>query len=718
MAIQRALNCAFPQDLDAAADALLQEVGDRLSTINNIVDQLSEGGIENLLNQSNQNLNRLLQQGDGSSDIKSVDDLENLFGLEKDGANAKEDERFLFFAGIIMLMGIVYVSADESPNAADLQNIEVLRRIYLASGRNIERLRELLALNRTLVIHSAVVIKKVPSKGKKERFSTEEIQRILENDSIQSNDIGYNEDGSAVVITSQFLDFNIPISETKRRFNLQDHDISTTIIHHQEIDNSTRGINFFDRLGYQSEELSAILAGQDLVNLSPSPVFASVEESKSQAVSLIETIGFLLQRFDNLSPNDKESLRTRILARMSTLEDQHRNTITKSKFLVSVREDLDTLDNLEEKQTEEGLVCLFEQRPEISGIYFEATDEQLSNTLNQTASSSVESTTISNRFLNQQINEPISNRSLVLMASDLEQATEALERFTKSSLEDARRFLIQFNSRSPVPTPSPAVIFQGQPSMGTPSDVLMRRMDFGNTFDFDTKFDAVNDAVASLDQLFEENISGPIASVVNFLLLIINEANRACDAVLGRVRQEALALKQRIDSFLSKYLSLTGSGSFDSSLLKCAINFDIGVSAPLLDNLLALIDQLAAEVSRFIAKVAQVISELLEKILCVPVNLLNGFLGGIENNLPAACQLPRVDLGEPLETALSNLRNAAISRNQTVANFNRDLIRYGISVEAAPDKLDQFRQSSTCNTSPFQGFYQTALLNISGGVSL
>lgn len=717
MSISLAQSCAFPQDLDAAAHQILQELGDQFRITTDLLNNLSSSssGIGPLVDQGEGILNQLLILGDGSSQIKDTGDVEDQFGLPASSPTPCEDEQALFYSGISMVAGVLYIGGDKSPNVADESNIEVLRRIYLASGRDFDKLSSLLNLNRVLVIHSKVQIQKVPAKASGVAYSDDEIRRLLNATYLQSENIVRNPDGSAVAVTSDFLAVNQSLDETIRVSGLKSADIATTVIHHLTIDNSTKSVNHFTQAGYIGSQLSAILAGEDLIDVTPSPVENSNKVSVSEASSIISSIDFIVERFEGLTPTDRVKLHDKLMAQMSTLTIQHKNTIVQSKFQVSVREQLDTYDLLRTKHTkDEDLICLFELRPELKGIYFNAPNSLIIQAINTPIA--VGSTTASNKFLNSKPKTGLNNQVLVAMASDLDQATTNVDAFTKGSLLKARQNLVDFGGKDPFIVNIDDGIIQGQPSAGTPTDVILRNINFDKSFDIELHLGKVDKALADLGNFLNDNIAKPLAHIIGIIVTLMKAAENAVDTLVDMARAAILPLKQKVDSFMSKYLSLTGSGTFNSSLLKCAVNFDIQLAAPILDSLLSLVDELATQVRKLLSKLGEAVYNVVNKMLCTPINLMNAFLGQTSLSLPSACQLPTVNLGPDLEKALGDLRDSFSNKSIIFTNFSRDLVRYQVVITDAPEKLKQFQASSVCKSPGIQNFYNSALLNLGGGI--
>jgi hypothetical protein len=717
MAIQPAQNCLFPQDLDAATAALLQDLGDRFNSANADIQAIKNSAaaqaIPSLLEQGNLILNQLLQQGDGTSDLKTTTDLETQYGLEVANATPCQREQFLYYAGVLMVGGVLFVDGSLSPNSADADNIEVLRTIYYACGRDLTRMRKFLAYQRPLIFNNSFTIAQIPAADVNTPYTAAQIQRLLNLSYVP--DIAYNPDNSAVALVSQFVAENQSLYQTSQQTGLPIENLVVVYVHYLQVDNSQANINKLTSWGYSGDTLNAILSDTNLIDLSDDPIQADIKSSQTLASSLVNAIDFVTQRLSVLTYVDSQNIIKNLQNKLNAIITAHNQTIAQSKFRVTTQLETNAFSQLDQYLSDEDLICLFEVRTEVKGIWFGASDQDKLNAINSPATPG--SSSISNLYVNSQPTPPIDQTTLLQMASYLVQAQKGINTFTYNSLLTARQALVNFGASDPIPaTSTNSTPLQGGVTMSTPADGIIQNMNFNDSFEIDAKLGAIDAALSTLGNFLESTIAGPLASVINILVGIIKAAYAACDTLEASLRAAILPLKQQVDSFTSKYLTLVGSGTFNSSLLKCAINFNIGVSAPILDDLLGIIDQLSQAIQNLISQFANLIDKMLENILCLPINLLNSFLGSVSANLPSVCQAPKVNLGNPLETALTNLRNASMYRNQVYYNYSRDLLTYHALVTNAPEILQQFNSSSVCNTKGTNQFYNTAMLNIGGGI--
>jgi len=725
MAIPSSHACIFPQDLEAASLALDQELGDRfaenlalLQDIATDADAISAG-----LDEGQNILNLLLVNGDGTSNLKTTDDVSTQFFLQKDKQTTLEDEQYLLGFGIILFDGVLYGPGTDG-------NIEALRRLYMCSGRNLATVAGHLANQRPLTFHDKITIVKVPPKNKNvDSYDLAEIKNILGITYISKKDIAVTSDFSTLVLTREFLAFNQSLAQTQRQFSVIFEQVITDVFHFITIDNSSTSIQKYQNQGYSGEYLTAILSGTDYENLSTQALQNDVSTNQKDASKIISKIDFINARLDGLDTANRTDIKNGLISNISALQTAHQKTITDSLFKVTTIPSVTTLTDLKVRHSDPAIVSLMEQRPEIIALNLNSTDEELTKIINKSVNSAPPGSTVgSNKALNSPSTSSTTTSSLLTMSSYLESAKDALTQNTslvKGFLDDARVELVKYvgvdvnnlqeNQTSNGQTASEdGQPLQGQPSAGTPAGLLTELFDPGKTFQIDKREQDVYDAFVSLYELYPDSIAAPLSRIIDMITKKFMMACKATDLLIDQAKNVIFPLKKRLDAFTSQFLSLTGSGSFSSSLLKCAINFDIGLSTSLLDDLLTLLDNIGTFVSTFLGKLAKWISNLLEKLLCIPVNLINAFLGDTEIKLPSACQIPRISLGIKLSDALRRLRDACTSKHTIMKAFNKDLIKYRLIVDSAPNKIRRFNDGALCNSSEVGNFYNAAMLNLSG----
>jgi len=715
MAIPSSHACIYPQDLEAASLALDQELGDRFAENLALLEAITTdaGAISAGLDEGQNILGLLLANGDGSSSLKTTDDIAEQFFLQKDEQTTLEDEQYMYGFGIPLVDGVIYGISDEG-------NIEALRRLYLCSGRSIATVATHLNNQRPVVFHDKITIVKVPPKNKDTAYSLDEIKKVLGISYISKQDIATTSDLATLVITRDFLAVNQSLAQTQNQFSIVFEQIITDVFHFITIDNSSTSIQKYQNQGYSGDYLTAILSGTDYKDLSTDALRSDIVTNQNNAGKIISKIDFITARLAGLDAASRSATKEGLISNISALQTAHQRTIADSLFKVTTIPSATTLTDLQARHSDAIIVSIIEQRPEVESLNLEPTDAEIIKILNKAINSAPPGSTVgSNKSLNSSSTSSNITNSLLVMSSYLENAKTALNSNSglfKEYLDDARAELVKYSGvdTSGTVATGDGQPLQGQPSLGSPSGLLTEHFDPGKTFKIDQREQDVYGSFNSLYELYPDSIAAPLSRIIDMITKKFMMACKATDLLIDQAKNVIFPLKKRLDAFMSQFLSLTGSGSFSSSLLKCAINFDIGLSTSLLDDLLALLENIGAFISNFLGKIATWLANLLEKLVCIPVNLINAFLGDVEIKLPSACQIPRVSLGVKLSDSIRALRDACDSKYSVMRVFNKDLIKYRLIVESAPNKIRRFNDGALCNSSQVGNFYNAAMLNLSG----
>ena len=723
MTIAPVRSCQFPQDLEAAANALDQELGDRIIANDALLTAAEEtvAAVDSQLAQGFDILERVLGLGDGSSNIKTGADVSEQFGLPEDKPTASMDEKQLANYGILVHDDVMYAPGRMGTEKA-IDNIGVLRRLFIASGRDLTRTKAFLQAKRTLFVYNKLHIAVAPAKvpGNK-AYTLTEIKTIYSLPHLTKNDISINEDFTTSILIRTYLDSDISLAEVKRRYNLEDHEIITSVFHFDVADNSSNSITRYTSYGFSGALLNDIIAGEETTTAT----VLSITANKMSAAATIGQIDLINQRYEALDSNyKKEVAKSKLTSDVEVLQKTHSQSIALSLFQVTVIKDREVLEKLHAKHSDTQIERLLNERDDITGLFFEPTDEQLIKLLSNALNSAVPGSTVgSNKFLNTSTTLPIDQSVLMSMSGDLYDARRIIiTPLTKYTMRETRRNLSEYIGKTPnqaavtSTSSTSSIIFQGQPSVATPSALATDRINTDKTLGMEDRLSEVQDAFKSLYDLYPPSVAKPLAEIINIVAKLFEKAMKGLQTLINKAKNLILPLKKRLDAFMSRHLSLTGSGKFETSLLKCAINFDVSLSFGLLDELLKFFNNIGALLAKFLSSLAQWVGDLFEKLLCLPINLINAFLGKVSTALPSSCQIPRVKLSDAMVKALTRLRAVGDMNFLMLQAFSRDLIKYKLSVTAASEKLKQFKNGALCNTSQVSNFYNASILNLGGSV--
>jgi hypothetical protein len=726
MAFAPLLDCKFPQDLEAAASQLEQEIGDRFNTSLNLLNEAeaSAEGIDQLLAAACQTLSEIMVSGSDSSNIKTCNDVSEQFGLPKEDQTEEDDEELAFYAGIGLFDGVAYPINNSG-------NIDNLRRLYFAAGRSLDRTAAFLKESKTLVVHNKSELQTVAAKiPGKQNHTLGEIKDKLKASYLTEKEIHLNEDFSTqVLLRGIYLNHNKSEAETLKSGKARDYELATSVFHFGAVDTSVAAFRRYRSYGYLDERLSAILGGEDLSVLFPAFITDKLAANASKVSSIIQQLDFVLSRFDKIP--EKNKVRNRLRTSINALQVSHQEVITASRFQVSVITETDTLQKLRRVHADSKIINLLENRPEVTGLNLDFEDADVFKMIQKAGSASPGSTLISNRYLARQGGEVFNTKTFLEMSSVLHGAILQLDRgIALRNFSECRVRLVRFLNLQPVLSPldyvntdgslgnrrNPGDIYQGQPSMTTPSSILVEHLDTYRTFNFELRIKGLDELLAKIDNYIDVRFSRPVAAVIRLITNLFRKALDAITLLKNKARDYLFKQKKKIDAFMSQYLTLIGSGSFEASLLKCAINFDIGANFVGIEQLLALLESIANSVSNFVVQIARWVNDLLKNVLCLPANLINAFAGALNQKLPSFCTVVEIDLGDTLRSAMVDLRAIADLEIAAFTNFSKDLIHYRAMVNASPDRLQQFRADAVCNSGGVNQFFNSALLNIHGAV--
>lgn len=715
MAFSRPVSCN-ENPIDDIERDLLQAVSDAHTSIALLIEDANQDvpAIDELIDTGNNFLQDLINSGSADSEIKLLEDLSDNFGIDGTGT-AQEDELYMReIMGMIMINGVIFKEGTENESS---ENIEVLRRIYQGVDRDLDEAYSIYQSNKNNSFVFETVVQTLEPSEPDKNPSLSEIRRRLGLPFLAESQVVYTPKNQAIVAYRRAVAKNQPLLSTSRQLNISLERLTSTIVHNQQITANTASINYWVGLGY-SDEISYILDGVDPVDANPIPIAGSVQTTKNQASSLITDIDYVLGRIDGLTVTDVSNLRNRLLIKFSNIETSLIDIINTVLFKVSVMEELDTIDKLRQKLSDEDIVYLLDERTDVQGIELDASIEELNALANQARSIRAGDIIASSKRLNAKPD----TRSEVLptllnVFSLLRQAREQAENMTKVELGKAKDTLALFVGSDPTATPAVQDPVRGFPGMATPSSILAQRLDYDRSFDINLRFGALDDALAKFNELFAKFITGPITALVNTIKNMFTAAHTLIGDLVERLKAQIIPLKRKLDGFMAKYLSLIGQGAFNSSLLKCAVNFNIGLSTNILDQLLKMIEDLGALVQNLITKFQKIIADMIEKILCTPINMVDKLISQGDSYLPAFCRITvPFELGDDLENALLGLRNACNFKFVNFTGLSGDLASYRAIVSTAGDRLRQFNRSSFCNSDLVDRAFNTTLVNIGGGI--
>ena len=725
--------CKFPHDLNYAIKLLDDDLGERFLANQQLLAEAEAvlPGLDDLIDEGTNILDELMtKNGSGSqtsSSLTTTNDVTTQYGLLPDKPTTEEQEKFLFNAGIILIDGVWYLAGNKSDDFKDSNNIETLRRLYFALGKDLKKTEDVLKNSiKTIFVSDKLDLLQLPKKGMVNgnivQYSLEDVRKDLKQDQLTDKDIAYTADGRTIVLTKSFIaiDQTIPVTVNNNKIPLYQH--ISNVFHLEGVDDSTSAINRYKDLGYTGITLNPILDGVDFVNDNNLYLYTSLTNLKEQASKIISILDFIEKRMSGPAHAKAYSLTefyNQINLALQQLIQDHENFLSLLLFLVSKHIKKDILDSLRQKHTDDKIKYLLEKRQEITGIYFNPPDDVFMAYVSKaTTAAAPNSTSISNQYINNffsnlQVSNPYDQKKVLNMYARLIDAKTANSGIKNiNSVKLTKKALYAYIGIDPATASSPTDILQGQPSTATPSTVTAGGFDVPRTMDFADREKKAKDSFKDLYNIYPEEIAGPLIDVLDSVVKLFSKACIGIDTIIASADKTLLAMKKRLDAWLSKQSSLTGQGDYSSSLLKCSINWDIGVSLPLLDKLYDFLMKFIGKVIELLSKMQKWISNILTKLICMPSNILNSFLNNLQKSLPSACKLPRFDLGDKVNASLSAMMNVCAVKGVTLRAFEKDVAKIKVSVNAASDRLGQFKSGAICDSPATANFMNAAVLNV------
>lgn len=709
MAFQNTLKCDNI-GLDEIQRDLTQALSDSAFSITEDIELLESDlpAADGLLDQGNETLQRLIDLGDNDI-ITNLGDISRLTGVDSESSQIRDEELILRVIGAVLINGVLF-------KAGENNNIEVLRRVYQSSDRDLELTEQIYKSRKRNSFLEKVVVQKLAPTTPDQKPSINEIQERLQLPWIIESQVSYLSDNTALVAYKIPIATNRPIRHATSTANIPREEVTSSIFHYSEVLSSTAAINHWINLGYNSEINSILNSIDPITSRNNTDQVAS--EINSLVSSVVGEIDYVLTRVSDTSEERKNQYSNKINTKINLISNKLKELLSIAFFNINTIEESDTLELLKRRLTEDEIVYLLEKRLDVTSIDFDATSEELAELAELANDFRAGDTSISSNFINNPEfdvkQEAIT--SILGRFNSLEEAREKLKKFESVNLSEAKEELVTISNYS-LPSfvsPSPS---RGYPNLASPSTILAQRANNDRSFEINLKIGALDDALESLQDTLDNIVFGPLAAFVGVIRESVVSANNLVNQLRERLKNLIYPLKRKADAFYARYLSLIGQGTLNSSLLKCAVDFDIGLGSSILDDLLAIIDALADEMLNIIDRFRRIISDILENIICMPGRLIDKLLSEADSYLPDFCQaaIP-LEIGEELERALADLKGSTQFRSVNYEAVRGDLISYRAVINTASDRLQQFRRSASCQSELVDQAFNRTIIGIRGAI--
>jgi len=363
--------CQFPHDLSYAIKQLEADIGDRLVANQQLLAAAESTltGMDALIDEGNNLLDALLSKNgagtSASSDIVTSADVATQYGLLPDKPTAEEEEKFVANAGLVLLNRIVYLPGDKSDNPLDAINIAVLRRLYLALGKDLSKVDEVFTqTTKTVFIQDQLVLKIIPPKSVGVSYTIDEIRTLLKQNQIEDTDVAFTSDKRAIVILESFLARDQAKTKTLGLTKIPEAQLISNVFHQNGVDTSTIAMQRYASLGYTGEELNTIMLGKDFIDTNKITIVNKVDALHENASKLITLIDFIISRLASpvtAGTSTYSTFFTQLSLGIDQLITGHQSLISLLKFQVSQYLEKNILTKLREKHSDAEIIYLLEK---------------------------------------------------------------------------------------------------------------------------------------------------------------------------------------------------------------------------------------------------------------------------------------------------------------------------------------------------------------------
>lgn len=718
MSFRTPLDCSLN-----STEGLGKLVSDDLSTaFNDITNQITAAeelaasiGIDKLLDNLTNTLQDIVSLGDPYSSVKDINTLPDLFGIDTPNTQEDDEKRVFDSTDLVLSNGLFLKKAPT--DSAYVNNIEILRRIYFAVGRDLE-LANNEYLNKTdNAYRYSLEVKKAKPLIPNKPLTIDKIRKIFNDNSIAKNDYITMYDYSVLLVKRiPLLASNINVSELSVRYGTTAETSTSSIIHKTTPKNTTTAINRWVDLGYTTE-LPDILDGIDPAldfNIID-PIFNALQAKNSR---LINDINFYLSRLDTVNSSDVSTSIGRTINEMDILS---KNLDSIFQFEVSEIQEFDTLTKLRDKLTDEEIHYLLVTQKYVKSVDLTISESDLMTVIQQATSESAGESSTSTSVMNKSSDlKSINYSTLLYILSDVQDIKDYLKLgINKENLTKMLDTALILGGRKFTTTEAPQQTLSGFPSYTSASAIVNQRMNLEKNFKLTLSFGALDKVLAEISAMYDKYVGKTISALFKIITNLVQKAIRMVNQLRDRLLATIMPLKRKLDAFISKYLTLIGKGDFGSSVLKCAVNFNLGLNTDIFAYLQNLIDQLIGILNNLIAILVGLLVKAIEKIICPVITMVDQLIGQANSYLPSFCSFNSpLLLPADAVKALNDLRRIASMQSKLVGSYSGDLIRAKAVVTTANDRLSKFIDQAGCLNKTASTMMSSTLINASKSVAL
>lgn len=693
MPIVQLKDCQIEGDLAQATLDFQQQIGDVTASL---ISQIQAIPVDlTLVPQGQTLLDNEAQLAPVPSTAASV---ATAIGIPQNNPTPLDDEQRLAALGLILIDGILYL-ADNSGN------IDAYRRLFFAVGANITQFLSIVQGTAPMAVTQTYLrVEQLPVVA---NLTLQTVRTIFNNPAIEK--IYTAGDGFQYVVVPTFLGLNQSASQLASLNGISEDQILTQVFWLQAVSQAPQILSQLNTLGITGDQLAASLFGERLLDLVSTAGDASQTAATLATGTALAQLTMLTTRYASLSASDIASLQQEVVQSISTAQASWYENQQQVRFWSTVLVRPQEISDFLTRNSQADLTYLFTQRPEVSGINFQATPTQVAAQLRQSLNIASGTTTVSSLLVNRapvQLDSAIdqSNQSLIKSQCALLQMTAPV--FNVTNAQTAMSCLNQ--SLVVDTTVAPTVPQVGYASFDSPSSLLFRNMDFSASFNTDGILAELSALAAPLGIVLQ--------GIIQAIVTLMQNTQNAINAVFKAFNAQINPLIAQLEGFLSRFSSFHATPTLDSSILKCALGLDINIAVPAITELAGFVDTLRRKLLNVLAGITKAIFNTLKTLLCMPINLLNSFITRVSNALPSICQVQKVTLPANVEALLVQLRDNFQVQSDNVTAFSTSAVRISANVQALPQKLGQFSASLVCDSPPGSQFFQASASQLNVGV--
>lgn len=692
--------CQFPDELERSIADLGNLIGDRIIDSSDILSSLENDAtiVSAGMDAVEAVIDKLLVDFPVVLDGETLtpENVPEVLGIDS-SSDDTHNEKLLSSGGplgpsngILVFKRKAFVPGSLAPEENYADNIETFRKAYVMNNFNLNSAAHALFLpftvSRSFPKISIVELefrKVLTEKERRDQFSGPHIY----------NEFSYYNDGElkkTYLVGVQYIqDFDAPFVSLNPGIGPVSGLVSLQPIYKANID---------IRLGAIKEYSSLVLEGKDLkTSLNAAAWGDRFKEANLAAQKAQNSLTFYLSRFDKLPPSSQGRILQKIIEEIDRAILLHQEAFSLYSLRVAIGHRTDTLEQLRNVfDNDEEIKELLEKRADIKGIWFGATNEELTSRLNEMALVQDHSKLLSSSFL--KLRDERTGELLTPLAF-LAAAKEHIGRLSSKNstlvqvLENVQRYTelpLDFN------------LLQGKPKAPSSASSLSPYLAAVDSKSF--KMPDIDRGSVCVRSTLPPGIAEPLIQAIKGLVRVSETALGAVDFEIKKAEKSLLLAKKKMDAVFSKMNVLLGLNSnigISTGILSCNLNFKNHVKLPVFDQLIGLLDTLQSNIIALASIGTKWITNILEAILCIPGLIMDTLQNQINKQLDAlGCAVKPFpfQICDDMLAEINKLRQLLSARQSALQAFANKLSLISVEFETLPGKIDGLKRSDACGS--------------------